>query len=98
MEQMDRPISMRELADRLSCDPSNVTGITDRMEAHGLVTRQAGESDRRVKRLVLTDAGRELRQRLQARLMQGPAPLVGLSEADQELLRALLLRTLGRET
>jgi MarR family transcriptional regulator, organic hydroperoxide resistance regulator len=97
LQQMDRPISMRDLAARLDCDPSNVTGITDRLEARRLVERRPDAADRRVKQLVLTQAGSELRDRLQARLMRGPAPLVGLSDADQEALRDLLRRALDRE-
>jgi DNA-binding MarR family transcriptional regulator len=96
LQQMDRPVSMRELAARLECDPSNVTGITDRLEARRLVERRSDPTDRRVKHLVLTRAGAELRDRLQARLLRGPAPLVGLSETDQEALRDLLRRALDR--
>ena len=40
---------MHEIATRLACDNSNVTGIVDRLEARGLVTRRPGEQDRRVK-------------------------------------------------
>ncbi len=38
---LERPISMRELAQRLKSDPSNVTGLIDRLEARGLVERRA---------------------------------------------------------
>src|SRR5437764_3423083 len=47
--QADRPISMRELAARLKCDPSNITGLIDRLEVRGLVERRAHPADRRVK-------------------------------------------------
>ena len=33
------PIAMRELADGLHCDPSNITGIVDRLGDRGLVER-----------------------------------------------------------
>src|SRR5258708_943217 len=55
---------MGELAVRLHCDASNVTGIVDRLEGRGLVQRCGGGSDRRVKLLVLTAAGEELSARL----------------------------------
>src|ERR1700683_3119139 len=51
---------MHELATMLACDNSNVTGIVDRLEARGLVTRRPYAQDRRVKHVVLTDAGADL--------------------------------------
>ena len=51
---------MRELAERLYLDPSNLTALVDRLEALGLVERQADPDDRRVKRLVITDKGTRL--------------------------------------
>ena len=44
---------MRALAQQLFCDPSNVTGIVDRLEKRGLVERRVDENDRRVKKLAL---------------------------------------------
>src|SRR6201996_8991216 len=58
--QLASPLSMNELAALLACDNSNVTGLIDRLEARGLVTRQSSTDDRRVKHVVLTDAGRSL--------------------------------------
>ncbi|MBW3630045.1 MAG: MarR family transcriptional regulator, partial [Gemmatimonadetes bacterium] len=52
---------MRSLAGQLRCDASNVTGLADRLEVRGLVTRVGQQGDRRVKLLALTDAGRALR-------------------------------------
>src|SRR5262245_55267060 len=54
------PLSMRELAERLYLDPSNLTALVDRLEALGLVERQADPDDRRVKRLVITSKGTRL--------------------------------------
>jgi MarR family transcriptional regulator, organic hydroperoxide resistance regulator len=54
------PLSMRELADRLFLDPSNLTALVDRLEDVGLVERTADAEDRRVKRLVITGRGAEL--------------------------------------
>lgn len=58
--ELRNPVSMGELADRLFCDASNVTGIIDRLEDRGLVERQPDPDDRRVKRLVLTVDGEAL--------------------------------------
>src|SRR6266516_2832375 len=49
-----RPLPMSRLADTLSCDASNVTGLVDRLESRGLVRRRSSPQDRRVKVLQLT--------------------------------------------
>lgn len=92
--ELDRPMAMRELAGRLKCDPSNITGLIDRLEARGLVERQAHPSDRRVKYVVLTAQGRTLRIRLAGRIFAAPSCVACLSERDQKLLHDALLRVL----
>ena len=54
----DEERTMGSLAATIRCDPSNITGIVDRLEARGLVERQKSERDRRRLRLVLTHQGR----------------------------------------
>src|SRR5215471_14984245 len=49
----DRPVAMSTLADSLICDASNVTGIVDKLESRGLITRQGDGRDRRIKMLVV---------------------------------------------
>src|SRR5918994_4546406 len=51
------PIAMRELADGLHCDPSNITGIVDRLGDRGLVERGSAPGDRRGQTLVLSEGG-----------------------------------------
>jgi DNA-binding MarR family transcriptional regulator len=84
------PRPMHELAALLACDNSNVTGIIDRLEARGLVARQAYEQDRRVKHVVLTALGEELRDRLLAQVGRPPAGLGRLAASEQRRLRDLL--------
>src|SRR5579862_2019984 len=48
------PLSRRQLAERLGCDPSNVTFIVDRLERRRLVTRARVGHDRRIKAMSLT--------------------------------------------
>jgi DNA-binding MarR family transcriptional regulator len=93
--EVERPISMRQLANRLGADPSNVTGLIDRLEARGLVERRPDPNDRRIKGLALTSAGAGLRQRLLARLYSTPRSLAELSERDQRCLRDVLERILA---
>jgi len=86
------PRKMSELADALSCDNSNVTGIVDRLEQHGLVRRESAEGDRRVKLIVLTEEGEWMRGEITKRMAQPPPPLASLSEEDQTALRDILQR------
>jgi DNA-binding MarR family transcriptional regulator len=95
---LERPISMRELAERLKSDPSNVTGLIDRLEARGLVERRPDPADRRIKGLALTSAGAKLRERLFARLYAAPSSVAALSERDQRVLRDVLQRVVSIST
>ena len=88
------PTPMGELAKYLMCDSSNVTGITDRLEERGLVRRVPGESDRRVKLLVLTDEGQKVRAGVTKRLAEPPPWLAELTEADQRKLKEILGRAI----
>jgi DNA-binding MarR family transcriptional regulator len=88
------PIPMRELAGGLHCDPSNITGIVDRLGDRGLVERGSAPGDRRVKTLMLTEEGTALRMRLLDRLSEPPPGLGKLSTAEQRQLRDLLRRAL----
>lgn len=92
--QLAVPLPMNELAERLVCDSSNVTGLIDRLQARGLVTRQPSFHDRRVKHVVLTDAGRALRKRLLDRVGQPIPGLERLSVDEQRQLGMLLSRIL----
>lgn len=89
------PRPMRGLAADLHCDASHITGLADRLEARGLVERRVDQSDRRVKRLVLTDEGRALKERLRIRAEDGLPVTAGLSPAEQETLHGLLARVLS---
>lgn len=52
-------LTLGELAQRLACVRSNVTQLVDRLEADGLVRREADPQDRRSIRASVTDSGRE---------------------------------------
>jgi DNA-binding MarR family transcriptional regulator len=83
---------MRALADMWRCDASTVTWIVDRLEKQGLVERQAHETDRRVKVVVLSHRGEQLRTRLLERFHRPPAVLSELSHADLRTLHRLSTR------
>jgi DNA-binding MarR family transcriptional regulator len=56
----DRRPTMNELARFLGLDKSSVTGLVDRAERRGLVSRVPSAADRRSVRVGLTDQGRAL--------------------------------------
>jgi DNA-binding MarR family transcriptional regulator len=88
------PLSRRALAERLHCDPSNVTFLADRLEQRQLVSRARAGSDRRVNALALTPAGVEVRNRLIATIAE--SSLFGtLTSAQQRQLADLLRRCVG---
>jgi len=91
----EAPVPMRALATALHCDSSNVTGLIDGLEAQGLVERREAEHDRRVRMLVVTPKGAEVRDRLKAVMSEVPEPIAALSHADQRALRDVLQRALG---
>ncbi|MFF0015232.1 MarR family winged helix-turn-helix transcriptional regulator [Streptomyces sp. NPDC005374] len=86
------PLPMRKLAQKLKCEPSNVTGIVDRLEARGLVERRPDPADRRVKVAAATDEGRRVARELREGLRFAREPLAGLSREERESLRDLLRR------
>ncbi|WP_369237220.1 MarR family winged helix-turn-helix transcriptional regulator [Streptomyces sp. R21] len=89
------PLPMRRLAQKLKCEPSNVTGIVDRLEARGLVERRADPSDRRVKLAVATEEGVRVAGSLRDSLGFAREPLAGLSREERVSLRDLLQRMLS---
>lgn len=90
--QLASPLPMHEIAYRLVCDSSNVTGIIDRLEARRLVMRQSSFHDRRVKHVVLTETGRELRERMLEAVSQPTPGFERLTEEEQRQLAGLLRR------
>jgi DNA-binding MarR family transcriptional regulator len=92
---LDEPRPMGELAQLMHCDNSNMTGIVDRLEERGLVQRTQADGDRRVRLIALTDRGRGIREELNRRMAEPPAPLAELGADDQAQLRDIMRRALG---
>jgi len=88
------PLPMRRLAQKLKCEPSNVTGIVDRLEVRGLVERRPDPADRRVKLAAVTVEGLGVARSLRDSLRFAREPLAGLSREERVALRGLLLRML----
>ena len=54
------PLSQSELADRLAVEGATMVAMVDRLVKAGLVKREPSTADRRIKRVVLTEAGYRL--------------------------------------
>lgn len=59
LQEAGEPLTLSELAERLSCVRSNITQLVDRLESDGLVRRVADPDDRRSVRAELTELGAE---------------------------------------
>lgn len=89
------PVPMRQIARNLKCEPSNVTGIIDRLEARGLAERRPDPADRRVKLAAPTEEGLRTATHLGDSLDFAREPLAELSTEERTALRDLLRRMLG---
>ncbi|KOV78009.1 MarR family winged helix-turn-helix transcriptional regulator [Nocardia sp. NRRL S-836] len=87
------PLPLRKIARLLHCDPSNVTLLSTKLEQRGLAERRPHPHDGRVRTLVLTEEGVDVRQRLLSTVMRH-SPLAGLTTEEQEQLHALLSKAI----
>ena len=87
---LDEPVSMRAFAEELACDPSNVTGLVDRVERLGLVERVPDPGDRRIRMLTLTSEGRRLREQINGELAGELSAALGISTEDHEQVLRLI--------
>ena len=91
----DRTPTMNELATLLGLDKSSATGLVDRAERRGLVTRVASSADRRVVLVELADAGRALVDEVSGGFGADVATLLErLSAPDRSSLSRLVSRLL----
>lgn len=91
----DEAPSMRWLAEQLRCDASYVTNLVDHLEEAGMVQRQVSPTDRRVKLVHLTAAGRAARDKARD-VMTTPLPSFDrLTDAEARSLARILGKLLG---
>lgn len=90
------PISSAALAKAIFVTPSNLTGIIDRLEQKGLVTRTRQATDRRVQLLDLTEAGRQKAESLPDPIEEKlAAGLALLGEEQAGAIRAAIEQVVG---
>jgi DNA-binding MarR family transcriptional regulator len=87
---LDTPLAMKDLGARMHCDPSFITSIADTLEKRGLAARESDPGDRRVKRLVLTPAGAELKRRAEDELLARTPWRRALSKEERTTLLELI--------
>ena len=86
------PRPMGVCAQALGCDASTATWLIDRLEERELVERHGSPTDRRVKEVVLTARGEELKAKLQKHYYEPPTAMLLLDESEIEALRSALTK------
>ena len=95
-------ISQQELAHKLLVGRSNMSMLLPQMEKRGLLERRPDQRDKRVLRLSLTDAGRELSEkamRIQTELIERTLSATPIDECQRlaENMDLLIQRMLSSE-
>lgn len=79
------------LGERLQQVGGTLTGVLDRMEERGLVRRERDSRDRRIWRIWLTEAGKQLEKELPPIALEiREKAMAGISKTEQELLSKLI--------
>jgi DNA-binding MarR family transcriptional regulator len=87
----DREPAMSDLTEHLRLEKSSVSGLVDRAERRGLVTRTSGHSDGRAVHVLLTASGAELATRFAADVYAELGTLLApLSASDRGRLLELV--------
>ena len=94
LERAGQPLTMSDLSRELMVSNGNVTGVIDRLEKSGFVSRTRAEHDRRIQYIDLTQKGIREFSRM-AELHEGWLNdlLAELSVPDMKKLQKLLLKT-----
>jgi DNA-binding MarR family transcriptional regulator len=87
---LDTSMAMKELGLRMGCDPSFVTAIADTLEKRGLARREASPADRRVKNLVLSSEGVELKEQIEAEMLADMPWVRALDRSERTTFLALI--------
>jgi DNA-binding MarR family transcriptional regulator len=97
LHTLDAPMAMKDLGKRMHCDPSFVTAVADMLEKRGLARREAHPGDRRIKNLILTGDGRELKRHMESELAARMPWNCGLDDDERAQLLALIRKMLSVE-
>jgi DNA-binding MarR family transcriptional regulator len=95
--KLDEVMTMKELAQHMSCDASFVTTIADTLERRGLARREPSLRDRRVKNLVLTPDGIAAKEQMLQELALRMPWCYALDEKERHIFLALIQKMLAAE-
>lgn len=95
--RISKPRGMRDLADELRCDASNITQIVRRLEARKLIKRHANPEDRRSRQLTRTPAGHALNAAFEQSFEFARNASSKLTADEQDKLTHLLRKALGHD-
>jgi len=90
LRQLSEPLTLKDLSAQLEADVSNTSNTVDRLEAQGLIRKEAHLTDRRARLLTLTDDGRRVRQALQEATFARVPALDRLDDSQRRELYELL--------
>jgi MarR family transcriptional regulator, organic hydroperoxide resistance regulator len=97
LHRLGTPVTMSELGKQMRCDRSFVTMIADTLEDRGLARREPNPTDRRLKNLVLTPQGLDLKKRLEAELL-AQMPWSHALDIDERAALLELIRKMTKAT
>jgi DNA-binding MarR family transcriptional regulator len=95
IRRLDAAVTMKDLGLRLHCDPSFVTMIADALEQRGLAKREPNPADRRIKNLVLTPRGHEVKATLEEETLEQMPWNRALSPDEREVFLSLIRKMNG---
>jgi len=90
MRRVEGAVTMKDLGQRLHCDPSFVTMIADALEERGLAKREPNPADRRIKNLVLTSRGLQVKAAMEEETLGQMPWALALDAAEREQLLELV--------
>lgn len=91
-----KPLSQSDLADRLGVEGATMVAMIDRLVKAGLIERRACPTDRRVKHVVVTDAGSALYATVKAEAAALRKELLSQIDRQQLATATQVLETLQR--
>jgi DNA-binding MarR family transcriptional regulator len=85
-----QPLSTLQIRERMIEKMSDTSRIVDRLITKGLVKKITCKNDRRLVDVIITDKGKKMLERLDARQDENDGVLGNLSENDANILRNLM--------
>jgi len=89
-------ISQQTLSEALGIDRNNISLITDKLEARGLLKRSVNGADRRAREVYITPSGKKLWRRFRSRIRSANDEILAcLNAEDKELFLDMLVRVVN---